>query len=278
MTITTLTDLAAAMPGQQILFNKDVVGSATGGGYLHSSWTVNRGTSQATGDAMPLAGAVPPTGSGEVPTSATAGALPFTNAASGKQLYLAQVMLMTAGTANFMFLYDRLVHTSGISANVATTQTINSVSIPTARDIDGFGGLLMIESYSQAGATLATATLSYTNQSGTAGRTAIMEGVFNPSFQAGEMRSCDLQSGDSGVRSVESITLSVATGAVGSFGLTIMKAIAMFDPPDALYLERNDWTDCGLWPIPNDACIAFATGLVAPANAGCRGTINLIEG
>jgi hypothetical protein len=161
-------------------------------------------------------------------------------------------------------IYDRLVHTSGLSLNDTTAQTVNSVSVPSGRDPNGDGApLIALECYATAGSTTsASATVSYTNQSGVSGRTATTDpsipGLHSFFFAAAAMTFFNLQAGDTGVRSVESFTLATATGAVGNVGITLMRPIAILELP---YLKtknyRRDWTGC-LAAIYNDICLAFA--------------------
>jgi hypothetical protein len=272
VTISTSAQIAANLPGQALPVFKPVL-TINAAGFVSSSWAMGLPTS------FPPVGATPPTGSGAVPTSATVGAMPFRNAAAGASLYLAKLLWSTPSNGNQMdnagfLLYDRLVHTSGLSCNTTAPQTINSVSIPSSRDPEGLGGTPLIEIYNGTGATPTVATASYTNQSGVAGQAGTA--TITATMTAGAAVPIQLQSGDTGVRSVESLTLSAATGSVGNAGITIMRPLYLFDTAViAASPETMDWMSTALVPIPTDACLAWI-GL-SPATGTLMGTMYLIE-
>lgn len=259
MAIETLDGLVAGLTGgQTIQFSRpiDPPNTARWG----SAW-VNSGTN----DYFPPMGSTPPTGAGEAPTNSTAGALLFTNPGGASSAYLA--VLTTAGGTSSpgqVMLYDRLVHTSGLSGTVTTAQTVNSAAI-TRPDANGEGVELWLEWYTTTGSTLRTFTASYTNQAGTSGRTAAV----TPPEQctAGAMWNLPLQAGDTGVRSVQSITLSGTTGTAGNFGVTLLRRLAVNGGPLASPFQNasgggvgdsNDAFGTGLPEIHSGACLALA--------------------
>lgn len=145
---------------------------------------------------------------------------------TGHNLYLGQWIGM-ASLAGTVGLYDRLVETGGLSGTVSTAQTVNSAALPT-RASGGAGVQLWIEWYTATGATQVTVTASYTNQSGTSGRTtpAInFQATPNTSGNGHEIQQLPLQAGDTGVQSVQSVTLSGTTGTAGNFGITLLKPL-----------------------------------------------------
>lgn len=118
------------------------------------------------------------------------------------------------------WLFDILWVNSGIVVTTTTAQTINSVALP-ARDYLGttngegcWVGLLVTTATTNA-AAITNCTLSYTNQAGTAGRTATMAS-FPATAVIGTVVWFQLQAGDYGVRSIQTITLgtSMVAGAV----------------------------------------------------------------
>jgi len=277
MTISTMAQLAAVMPGQQIpLIKSPISANSTVG--LTSGWTWTGPGSVA----LPAAGSTPPSGSGEAPTSATTGAIQFTNAAAGASLYIARLVWNTpSNTSGGMdstgyVLYDRCVHTSGLSLNTTTPQTVNSVTVPSARDPTGAGGILWLECYSAGGGTAATITASYTNQSGVSGQTATSPSFTSSTFGGLAMMVMNLQTGDTGVRSVESVTVNALTGGAGNFGVTIGRPLLEWEtahPP--LGPRALDWNNTGLPFVPNNACLAFAA--FSPGTGATRGTLYLVE-
>jgi hypothetical protein len=126
-------------------------------------------------------------------------------------------------------LIDRLVH-GGLVANITTTQdsTSDPTKFPTAaltRYTSGEGVFMALEVYTAMGATDTVYTFSYTNQAGTSGQTTTLGMSGNPA--ADQFWPIPLAAGDTGVRSVESVSLTPSTGTAGNFGITLFKPIAI---------------------------------------------------
>lgn len=128
----------------------------------------------------------------------------------------------TVGTG--LLIADRLSHQGGLSGTTTGAQTTNLPTAALTRSTSGVGVMAAIEVYTSVGASGGTVVGSYTNSSGTAGRTFKERGLgFNGPNTAGVLSLFGLQDGDVGVRSVESITLSGSTGTAGNFGVTLFK-------------------------------------------------------
>jgi len=144
-----------------------------------------------------------------------AGQIPFTNPASGNTYLTGGAF--SASQIGAVKVLDRLWHNSGIVVTTTTAQTVNSAAWP-ARDINastnGEGIMVAIEvsTATTNASPIANTTLSYTNQSGTAGRTATMSS-FPATAVAGTWVPFQLQAGDTGIRSIQSITLGTSYGA-----------------------------------------------------------------
>jgi hypothetical protein len=128
-----------------------------------------------------------------------------------------------------LWIIDKLNHQGGLSGT--DTSAPNTTNFPTSsltRYTDGVGVMIGITVNGQIGVTSQTITCSYTNQSGTSGRTSQPVQIGGTNFrEANVVIMPDLQSGDYGVRSVESSTLSGSTGTVGSFGFFLFKPLAL---------------------------------------------------
>jgi hypothetical protein len=122
---------------------------------------------------------------------------------------------------------DRLSHQGGLSGTAAGAQTTNLPTAALTRYTSGVGVFAALEIYSTVGTTATTVTASYTNESGSSGRTspAMAFGGTNER-EVGRIVVLPLQSGDVGVRSVESVTLAGTTGSVGNFGVTLFRPLA----------------------------------------------------
>lgn len=151
--------------------------------------------------------------------------------------YLTRIGLATS-VAHAMQLLDLLWYNTGLVVTTLTAQAITmpGSSIP-ARDTygstDGQGwnaGIYVTTATTNAGA-VTNCTLSYTNSDGTAGRTATMAS-FPATAVLGTFVPFQLQAGDKGIRSIQSITLgtSLVTGAIS---LVLFRQIAFIPNPVA---------------------------------------------
>jgi hypothetical protein len=250
MAITSENGLIAALASGQ-LFSSYYQSFGSTSGRTQSLWTAG---------GQPGAGATPATGAGAVPTSATAGAIPFVNPSGANTGYLAR-MTASSSQANFLRIYDRLVHTSGLSGTVTTAQTVNTVAITRTYSTPVSAWL---EIYGAVGGTATAATVSYTNQAGTTGRTGTA--VIAASASAGNLFPIVLQSGDTGVQSVQSVTLSASTGTAGNFGITLMANLASVGiPGPGLACPPLNYAALGLPVIQPNACLA---AMVIPTTTG----------
>lgn len=126
--------------------------------------------------------------------------------------------------AGRLLLVDRIIQNGGLSGTVVTAQNVNTPALPALRipsgvSTDGRGLLWGLEWYVDTGVTAVTATISYTNQAGTAGRTTTI--AVPVTCRAGRfMPITALQAGDLSIRSIETVTLSATTGTAGNFGVS----------------------------------------------------------
>lgn len=173
------------------------------------------------------------------------GALPHYDPVSGNS-YLAYFEAQ-ATQAGRLQLRDRLWHNGGYT--ITSTAAQNSTTptwpsrCPTSGTDDtpattGLGVRLSVEVSAATGAGTPTITISYTNQDGTAGRTATNIIATVASSAIGAVYDIGLQAGDTGVRSVESLTLS-ATWTSGTINLVAWRPIASI-PLQALIPNAAD--------------------------------------
>lgn len=159
-----------------------------------------------------------------------AGLLPFANPVSGNS-YLARLTGYNSAQPGQWLLFDRLWHNSGITITSTASQNINSVAWP-ARDnngsTNGAGVIIAVEVSANVGAGTPTLTLGYTNQAGTAGRTATSILATAASPLQGSMYFFALQAGDTGVRSIQTYQQS-ATWTSGTIHLVALRPLASID-------------------------------------------------
>lgn len=269
MTISTLDGLVAALAtADRPPFYKTAVAATAG--QIMSLWA------QA---GHPGAGATPPTGAGEAPTKATAGALHWTNPAGGALAYLARLGLLSAAPG-VVTLYDRLVHTSGLDANVTTSQTVNSTAI-SRPDANGGDVECFLEIYTQVGATQRTINVTYTDQDGNTGNTGVASigGGTGNFARAQQLIPVQLAAGDSGVRSVQSVQLQTGgTGTVGNFGITLARRIANIPLASGENGQVYDPFAVGLPQVYSDACLALMVFAGATSQGPTYGSLAIAKG
>lgn len=165
---------------------------------------------------------------GEVLTSG--GQFPFSNPSSGNT-YLARLQAQST-IAGVLLLCDRLWQNSGITITSTSEQTFTSSAQIPARDINGTnngaGVFAGVEVSANVGAGTPTLTLKYTNQAGTADKTATnilataASPIKNTFYQIG------LAAGDTGIQKAQSLTLS-ATWTSGTIHVVLYRVIARLE-------------------------------------------------
>jgi hypothetical protein len=179
---------------------------------------------------------------------------------------------------------DRLWHNTGLTVTTTTAQTVNSVAWP-ARDRNGStnGEGVMIGLEVTTATTNASAitnmTMSYTNQDGTAGRTATVPS-FAATAVAGYIAIFNLAAGDTGVRSIQSITFGTSLGG-GAVQLMAFRPVTFIPMPDNLTSEARNCTpfEIGLphlWDNADLMLIGIASSAIASGIEG--GSMNFVRG
>lgn len=162
-----------------------------------------------------------------VPTASTFGSMPFP-LGSGSSYRILQANFSVGSSDNYWILCDRLSHQGGLVANVNTTQTTNLPTAALTRFTSGDGVWAAIEIYTSIGNTGTTFTVSYTNQAGTSGQTSRAQVIGGGNdTQSGRFIIIPLADGDTGFRSIESVTLAATTGTAGNIGVTLFKPLYM---------------------------------------------------
>lgn len=209
MAITTFAGLKAGLQ-PPIRFSKAIQSnSGDSSGPATTQWAMA---------GNPGAGSYDTTLNGVALTGPVTGGIVYPNPSSGNA-YLArfQNASSSGGSQSTIWLCDRLWHNGGIGITTTTAQAITSPTWP-PRDLagstNGEGVFIAMEQSVLVGAVpaLGQTTISYTNSAGTSGRTG---NLFFPGGLTGRSKNqglwfFDLQAGDVGVRSVQSITLGVS--------------------------------------------------------------------
>ena len=166
-------------------------------------------------------------------TSATDnGCFPISNPVTGAN-YLTELNLSSSVNHTHV-LFDVLWVNLGIAVTTTTAQSITTPTLP-ARDINGTTNgegcmIAMLTTTANTNAAVITnTTVSYTNSDGVSGRTATLSAIVGSQIPAtpviGTLIWFNLQAGDKGVRSIQSITLGTSLGG-GAVSLMITRDVA----------------------------------------------------
>lgn len=212
-----------------------------------------------------------------VTTSTIGGAMPFTNGGASN-VYLASLAASVGANIVGLQLYDLLWYQSGIAETTTGAQTVNSATWP-ARSSDGTVNGDKVEVWmhcttatTNAGA-IANTTFSYTNQAGTSGRSAGLAYSWPATAVAGTMVPFGLQAGDTGVRSVQSVTLGTSYGG-GQVELIALRNIAFIPFVSATSGALLDWAGLGFPRLYDDSALYLAYLSSGTAGSVVQGMLN----
>jgi hypothetical protein len=161
-------------------------------------------------------------------------------------------------------IIDRLSEQGGLDGTVTTPQATNLPTAALTRYTSGEGVCAGLEIRTSIGTGGSTVAASYTNTTPAAGRTteAVSFGVANRNG-GGTFVPLPLQGGDTGVKSVETVTLSGSTGTAGNFGLVLYMPLS---PPLPINQACDNHVDfeyelflrIGNCPLVlSDACLSY---------------------
>lgn len=220
---------------------------------------------------FPGAGTNSSTLAGAILNSATTGALSFSSAASGSNLYIANnISSSVVATTEFssgnilpsnetvvVHVFDRVWHNGGILATTTTRQSWTPPALTRYTTGEGLS-LWYLQQSSGSGTTTANYTLEYTNQAGSSSSVVITlrhgtDGISSP----GDIFPLGLNSADTGIRALNASTCSTSTGS-GTYGFFIAKYLGFFiSTPNSIAKSATSF----LQSMPNindNACITFA--------------------
>lgn len=182
------------------------------------------------------------------------------------------------GVPSVLKLVDLQGYYPGINMNLATAQTL--LGTPTLRYSGGAGVRACLVARATTGATAHNVAMSYTNQSATAGRTmpvtvactasAIVPHIVHSGTAANNYGpELPLASGDTGISSVQTVTLSAASGTASTGALLLYKPLAQIPLSIAsLMSEKDFWNQLPSGPVIKDgACLGFLLGAGAAVAA-----------
>lgn len=195
------------------------------------------------------------------------------------------------GVPSVLQLVDVQGYWPGINMNVSTVQTL--LGTPVHRYTDGAGCRLFLAARATTGATAHNIAMSYTNSANTAGRTlpvtvaatasAIVPHIVHSGTAANNYGPfLPMASGDLGVKSVQTVTLSAASGTASTAVLVLAKPLATIPLSIAsLMTEKDFWNQLPSAPqIKDGACLGFilGTGAAVAASTTFAGSLETVWG
>jgi hypothetical protein len=279
VTITTVSGIANALGNNasRIVIDKASLANAVAG-QIFSLW-------RATG--QPGQAAIPTTAA--VPTSATLGAIAFTNQTAPATSYLAWLTLTAGNAAIGVEVHDRIAHLGGLVLNVTTSQTVTGLDLsagglnPAAARLGESNysdGQWFLEVYTDGGATASNATINVTYNDGSSGNLNVV--AVGGTLRAGRMIPLTplIPTGAQGkfIRQINSVILSASTGTAGNFGFTYTRQRTAVPVLVANKPETYDWAALGFPEVPNDACLQLVTVCSTTSTSAIRGQGKITHG
>lgn len=265
MTISSVDNLVAALPGVRRRFGKASFTPQAAGAYF-GLWNTG---------ALPAAGGVPSSGvTGDIPTSASTGAIPFPNAATGAVSYLARFEAM-ANQPGALILFDRIWANSALSPTSLAAQAVASDTLDRP-DALGADVEAWLEVNTALGAGATAPSINYTDQDGNAGNSAALMG-FVATAAGGRNFPFGLAAGDSGIRSIQTYT-NAATLTSGTFSLVMRRRIAEIPIAAANLAAVLDFFALGGPVIDDNAALELVWFAQASASTQVYGSIAIAQG
>jgi hypothetical protein len=184
------------------------------------------------------------------------------NPDSGKLLVLGARVSPAGLSGVSLFVNDYLVISGGLSGTSTDQQATTTAAL--TRYTSGVGVRAGVIIHAVLGVTATTLTASYTNQAGTSGRTSVITIGATGNREAGRVLPLSLEGADTGVRSVEHVTLNGTTGTLGNFGILLYRPLAMMCLNNVEGANVIDAVSTGgfigsLAEVQADACLSLMT-------------------
>lgn len=201
------------------------------------------------------------------------------------------VTAVATGVPGTLMLVDMCLYYPGISMNSAVAQTLVNGSTLT-RSTTGAGLRAYLVVTATAGATAHNVAISYTDQANNAANSLPVTVACTASAIAGHITHSGtaannygpflpLASGDTGIRSVQTITMSAASGA-GTAALVLCKPLITIPvTTSGVYAERDLLNQLPSLPVVDDgACLVwlYFAGAATAANTNFYGHTQTVWG
>jgi hypothetical protein len=206
---------------------------------------------------------------------------PIPDSTSGK-LQIIGARLNTSGLAGATLVAIDLLNVSGgLNGTITTEQTTNLPTAALTRHTTGEGVFIGLVVYTTIGTTATTVTVRYTNQAGVASQVSTATSFGGNGFrEPGKLIRIPLAAGDTGVRSVEGVTLTATTSTAGNFGVCLFKPLMQFSLDSTTGTLPIDAVSSGgmigsMAEFDDDACLTFM--VITPVTQSINGALLLAE-
>ena len=214
--------------------------------------------------------------------SADFGCVPIRNAVTGGN-FLTEVQ-MAASVNHAHLFFDCLWVNSGLVVTTITAQAIVTPVLPPRDALGTTNGegcmiAMLVTAANTNASAIANTTVSYTNSAGVSGRTATLAAIAGSQIPAtpviGTIIWFSLQAGDTGVRSIQSITLGTSLVA-GAVSLMICRSIAMLGTTIANVSAQKVIGDPGI-RLYNGTCMLHCILASAATATFFSGELTIME-
>jgi hypothetical protein len=240
---------------------------------------------RATG--QPAQGAIPTTAA--IPTSATTGAIGFTNQTAPRTSYLTWGQLVSSNNAMSAEVHDRVAHMGGLVLNVTTSQTVTGMDLSSGAlnlgaarrgDANYSDVQWWLEVYTDGGATASNATINVTYDDASTGNLTVV--AVGGTLRAGRLIPLTplIPAAQQGkfIRGINSVILSASTTVAGNFGFTATRHRTVVPMPLAGFPGVIAWNTGGSPEIANDACLMLILQTSTTTTGTLRGTGKIAHG
>lgn len=272
MTITSLDELVNGLAGYPTDLQKDAV-TAEAAGIWHSTWALA---------GNPGAGSAPAGGLNGANFSGTVtGQIPIPATVSGEQIYLARGDVAHAGNIGAVAVDDWLWGNGSIVATTTGAQAITSPTWP-SRDVaastngEGLRLAMYVSGATGNAGAITNTTAIYTNSANVAARTATLPS-FPATAAAGTWVVFNLAAGDTGIRSIQSVTLGTSYVS-GTVHLVLFRPIARMATPAANTGYPFDFAALGLPKVWDSSVLAMRYLPSGTAVGAVSGSLSFAQG
>lgn len=228
---------------------------------------------------FPGAGAAPGNSINGTALTSLTGAIPIPSASSGDYIELTGFDAQQGGSVGGIWLMDFLWWNDSIAETTTTGQSITHPGLP-SRDRsasnagDGVFAAILVSTATTNGSPVTNTTITYTDSAGNAGNTGTITS-FPATAVAGTFAPFNLAAGDTGVRTIETLTLGTSYGG-GAIHLVQYRPIAYV--PLTADNKGNSMAPGTLRRIWDSSCLVLVYDLTGTSGGVTSGLLQFSQG